>query len=274
MPASKEPMFFCTDLDTGTEDDRRIFITKPGDYLSLFSAASPDQLMGEACVFNLLSANAAARIRAVRPDARIVISLREPVDQMISFHASRVMDGVEDLPFREAIAAEPLRERGERLPEHARIVPAYRYREVASYSAQVERYLDAFGRDNVLVLSFDDLASRSKAAVDRVLEFLGAEAAGPPIPDVINAQRQVRWPRLARALRSRVAIRAAKRIVPRPLHPLASGAVDRLARMNLRDAPAPPVDEDFRMRLREELSTDVRRLSSLVEMDFSERWHM
>ncbi|HYI22076.1 MAG TPA: sulfotransferase [Candidatus Limnocylindrales bacterium] len=269
MPFPKEPLYFCSDLNTGTPADRREFITTEEDYLDLFSAAPEEALVGEACVFNLFSDVAAQRIRAERPDARIIISLREPVAQMASFHAVRMSEGQEELPFAAAIDAEVDRSQGRRLPAHAVLVPTYSYRAVASYAAQVERFLDAFPRDRVLILMHDELRSHPDRWLARAATFLNISAEQLGDPGVVNANWQSRWPWLTRATRSQALIATAKRAVPQRLHRQARRGAEGLGRLNRRRIGSPTVPSDLRARLRAELAPDVQRLEGLIGTDLA-----
>jgi hypothetical protein len=272
MSRPKEPLYFCSDLDTGTAADDRSFIRDARTYLSLFEAASTDALLGEACVYNLFSTVAAAAIQRVQPAARLIISLREPIAQMISFHGIRRGEGQEDLPFADAIAAQPERLVGRRLPRHAVIVPAYQYRAVASYAAQVARYLEVFPRDQVLILFYEDLQKDATAWLTSTLDFLGLPPAGAVVPGVVNRHWATRWPWLAGAMRSERVLAASKRVVPRRLHPIGRNWAVRLVRANRQVAPVTQIDPRLRAELRAELADDVARLEHLLDIDLSDRW--
>src|ERR1035441_5731249 len=69
MPDFKEPNYFARELASEPSPDD--LPTTLGDYLSLFAAAEPDQLTGEASVLYLWSRTAAREIARLRPDARI-----------------------------------------------------------------------------------------------------------------------------------------------------------------------------------------------------------
>jgi hypothetical protein len=207
----------------------------------------------------------------VRPDARIIISLRKPVEQMISFHGARVAEGHEDLGFAEAIDAEQDRAMGRRLPEHAVLLPLYDYHAVASYAGQLARYLDAFPREQVLVLFHEELNAEA-AWLDGVLTFLGLDRRSVPSPGVVNAQSVVRSRWLARASRSRRVVGLAKQVVPTSLHGRAARVAERVAQVNRRRSPAPPIEPALRNRLTADLAPDVERLGRMLGEDLVSRW--
>jgi hypothetical protein len=197
LPEVKEPRFMCRDLDSGDAADARMFIRGWERYLSLFLPVTDELRVGEACVFNLYSKVAAENIRRFNPTARIIIQLREPVEQMYSFHAVRVRNLTEDLGFEAALAAEADRRLGRRLPARARNYQMYQYRDMARYTDQVARYFDAFGRENVEVVIYEDLIRDPAQAYRRTLEFLGVDPDYLPDLSVVNPNRSYRVRELA-----------------------------------------------------------------------------
>ena len=245
MPEHKDPRFFCSDLDSGTDADAGIFVRDEDEYLALFADTGGASRVGEACVFNLYSTVAAARIKAASPDARIIILLRDPVEQMVSFHAVRRRNATEDLDFEEALAAEADRREGRCLPRLARNIKMYQYRAVASYTDQVARYFDAFGRDNVHVIIFEDFVRQPAASYRATLEFLGVDPDFQPDFDVVNANSANISPRLATLLRDPAVTRRLKRLLPAGLHGRAGRLRDRLRGWNREQAARAPVDPEL-----------------------------
>ena len=116
------------------------------------------------------------------PNARLIALLRNPVERAFSHYQHEVAFGREPLSFEEAIDREDERMRGEL--EHMLRDPSYfshawwNYTYVARgrYAEQLERWLAAFPRDQLLVLLTDELAADTAGTYRRVLDFLGAEA--------------------------------------------------------------------------------------------------
>lgn len=272
MSPVKEPKFLCSDLDSGSEADGRFFIRDEGSYRALFAGAQTEAWVGEACVFNLFSTVAAGRIRALSEDPRAIIMLRDPVEQMYSFHAARRRNGTEDLEFEDALAAEPDRLAGRRLPRFARNVKMYQYRAVASYAAQVARYLDELGRERVHVVIFEDLIRDPPAANRSVLEFLGVDSSFAPDVGVVNAHWRTRTPAMASVLRNPVMVDRIKRLVPRPVRGTLRNVRRTMNAWNRVDTARDPLRDDVRARLHAELAPDIERLSALLGRDLSASW--
>ena len=272
MPRTKEPTFFAQDLDEGKRGDDRLFIRDLDQYLALFSDWRGERRVGEGSVWYLYSKTAALQIKQFAPDARIIIMLRDPVEMMYSLHAHRLARGAEDLEsFGEAVSAEKDRAQGKRLPKHAYIVKGLLYTEVVRYAGQVERYLDIFGRDRVLVLVFEEFVADPGSAYRQVCEFLDVDSTFVPTFERINPSRVVR----SRFLRNVL------RFHPTPignrmrLGPIRKGW-RRMKRtviaMNEKEQARPPLDPLLREELAQQLAPDVARLSRLLDRDLLGFW--
>lgn len=86
-PAKPEPKFF---LEPGSEMRRQEYIGK------FFGRKESAQIYGEKSTSYIESWQAASRIAALFPDARIIIMLRDPVLRAISNYSFSVANGVED----------------------------------------------------------------------------------------------------------------------------------------------------------------------------------
>ena len=226
MPHRKEPCYFCPDLDTGTTEEAIQFTREPERYFSLFEGVSAAMLAGEACAVYLYSLEAPQRITAARPDARILIMLRDPVEQMYLHHSVRQAGDHEDLDFADALAMEAEADRYPAGPPahsapRTRMLPMNRYKWAARYTEHVARYLDHFGRDRVRVMLLEELSAEPERLYRETLEFLGVDTSFRPAFEVVNANRVVRATLPMRILRSPRLILAGRRLVPRRLRPKA-----------------------------------------------------
>ena len=116
MPYRKEPVYFGSDLAM-----RPPLLDEAG-YLALFEPAGDAKAIGEARSGTSIPRPLPHEIKAMAPDARIIIMLRNPVEQMYSYHSVRLRNATEDLDFEAALAAEADRREGRRLPRLARNV--------------------------------------------------------------------------------------------------------------------------------------------------------
>jgi hypothetical protein len=171
MSDVKEPRYFVPEL---LRPDRKLS-TLDG-YLSLFDAATPEQLVGDASPQYIRSPTAAGAIAEMQPAARIVAILREPVSFLRSFHMQTEHRGIEtERDFRKAIALESERREGRRVPRNCANPEPLMYSDHVRYVEQLGRYHAAFGADRVLVLIYDDFRRDNEETVRRVLRFLDVD---------------------------------------------------------------------------------------------------
>jgi hypothetical protein len=269
LPNLKEPKFFATDLDSGGEWEARYFVREEEDYLSLFAGARSEKRVGEASAVYLSSEVAAQRIKEFSSAAKIIVMLRNPVEMMHALHNQRVFDGFEDIEdFEEALSAEAERRKGRRLPEKVVNAKALLYREMACYAGQLERFLKAFGAENVHVIIFDDFKSDPAASYAAVLRFLEIDESFRPEFKVSNASKRVRSRLLQRMLQNRP-LRG--RLFGGGLLPAAlrQKAIGKFRRLNTRFEPRPPMSAELRRSLQREFAAEVEKLSGLLDRDLT-----
>jgi hypothetical protein len=236
--------------------------------------------VGEASPFYLYSSVAPRAIRAHSPDARVIVTLRNPVDMMYSMYCLRVRAAMfhaqqETSPsFEQALAAGPARLRGESLPRGAPTEPGrclyLCYRELGRYADRVARFIDLFGRESVHVVVFDDLARDTAATFRDLCRFLAIDPAVDIdfrlTPGGRAAGALPRSGGLARFLwrPPHRAVRAARALLP----PRARRSLrDTLQRWN--DRRPPEVAPETRRRLLEECTSDIVRLSEVIDRDLT-----
>jgi hypothetical protein len=113
------------------------------------------------------------------PDARIIVTVREPVDRAFSQWRMRTQRGGEHLSFAAAVAAEAAR-----LAHDPSLGPGeYRrsewmrhgYLMRSRYAEHLQRWFEVFPREQVLVVRVEDLHTDPQHVVPRLLEHLGVD---------------------------------------------------------------------------------------------------
>ena len=278
MPEVKESWYFVPELRSGankTGADRHP-CTLDG-YLALFEEARPEQRVGEATPSYLWSRDAARRIAELQPDARIVAILREPASFLRSLHMQFLQTGVEtERDLGKAIALEAKRREGNSIPATSTRPQALLYSEHVHYVEQLRRYEQAFGRERMLVLVYDDFRAENEATVRRVLRFLDVDDTRAI--ELIEANPTVgfRAPRFSGLVRSvylgrgrgtRGAKRAIKALTPRRLRHEAI-AIERRAQLGVPLA----VDEQLMGELRARFAPEVAALGDYLDRDMLGVW--
>ena len=173
MSAVKEPKFFLTDGPPPTRggpgdvQTYREHVWQRDDYEALFAPAPAGTLRGESTPFYLYNRDAQRRIRALIPDARLIVILRDPVERAHSNWAhlwSAGLDPVDD--FVLACAEEQRR-------IEAGWADFWRYTALGRYGEQLEHLYSVFPRDQVLVFRYRALLESPALVLDRICAFLG-----------------------------------------------------------------------------------------------------
>jgi hypothetical protein len=142
-------------------------------YKSYFSNAA-QKAKGEASVWYLYSQSAPQEIKTLVSDAKIIICLRNPVDMIYSLHGETIYNGYEtESDFEKALTLEYGRKSGLNIPSSATFVQCLLYKENGLYSTHIQRWQEAFGKDNVLIILLDDLHKNALDSTNKALEFLG-----------------------------------------------------------------------------------------------------
>lgn len=178
----KEIEYFSTDFAKGEDWYRAHFpLTSRLWAMRKLSGVSP--VCFEATPDYLLDPRAAPRAKAMLPDAKIVVLLRDPVERAHSHYHHNLRYRLEDLSFDEALAAEDDRleheyDKIDADPSY-KALPLRRYSYVTRglYADQLQPWLDAYGT-SVAVIPSAGLFGDTSGRLADLCEFLDV----PPNP--------------------------------------------------------------------------------------------
>lgn len=192
LPGLKEPHYFSDCVPPSHiryEVARDYYCSRNrGEYLRLYEGAMDFPAIGDASPSYLWDEKAPRRIHAECPRAKIIVILRDPVLRAHSQYLMNLLSGAESLPFPQALREDSARQN--RTWWTARL-----YVDLGLYHAQLRRYLDLFGIDNVLVLLFDDLKRNPEELFSRVARHIGINPLAPSPTDLSEAHNSYRMPR-------------------------------------------------------------------------------
>ena len=158
-------------------------------------SAAAGAITGEATPEYLVHPLVPARVAARLPEVKLIAVLRDPVTRALSHYNHERAHDREPLSFDEALRAERSRLDGEMdrvLREPGYYSDALRnqsYVHRGMYAEQLERWLEHFSRDQLLVLQSEVLFEQPDAVYQRVLSFLGLPPHHPGDFKAHNARR-------------------------------------------------------------------------------------
>lgn len=191
-----------------------------------------------------------ARIATLVPGVRLIYVLRNPLERIRSHYLHDVARGKERRRIGEAVSGN----------EH--------YLAPSRYALQVEEYLEHFPREQLLLVTSEDLRNDRRAIMRRVHDFIGVDRDwSTPVQDrEFNATSRKTVPSLPfRAARH---IPGASRL--RLLAPRQVVAAERLLGTTKRpvDTEAATMSEALERELTAELAPDLARLRCYLDEDF------
>jgi len=136
-------------------------------YESLF-VQKESVVYGEGSVSYLFYDNVAEDIKKYNPNAKIIIMLRNPIERAFSHYLMDYRLGLISDSFENILAKKS---------KHKNAHLFYQqYIEVSKYAKQIQRYLDFFEKDNILVIDYEDFKKNVSKTVDQVYSFLNISA--------------------------------------------------------------------------------------------------
>lgn len=177
MAEAKEVHYFDLHYDRG-----------PAWYQDQFAGAAPGSLLGEATPEYLFLPWARRRMCQDLPHARVVVTLRDPVERAWSHYCMLRARGREELSFADALEKEP-----ERLRDQSNW-SRYGYVAKGEYVGQLRDLIDRQGSEKVLVLIFEcDVVGRPDETFRQLCRFLGVEEADvPAVGSRVNSSIRLR----------------------------------------------------------------------------------
>ena len=269
MSPIKEPKFFLTDGPPPTRGGPgdaltyREHVWERDKYEALFDAAAPGTLRGEATPLYLYDADAMGRIRALIPDVKLIVIVRDPVERAHSNWTHLWSAGLEpEGDFLRACAEEPRR-------IAAGWASFWHYTGLSRYGEQLQRAFELFPREQVLVLRYRSLIDDPAAALDRICGFLGVKTGViSEIPrENVTAHPEQTLAHRAVALGMR-ASNALGRLLPGTAATAATHRLERFLQRGRRERQ--PLSWEQRQALLPRFEEDVKLLQSLLGEDFSD----
>jgi hypothetical protein len=237
----RSPAFFLPDpeLHYFSRDYHR------GDewYFSHFDPAPATAILGEKSNSYLTDPPAAERIHRAMPNVRLVAQIRNPVDRAYSDYCMLLRRG----------------EVSRNIEDHLdpRTAGTKRFIHHGLYGHHFQRFIDMFGRDQLLILFYEDVRSAPEAQLRLLASHVGF--AGDPPPPLREKLKDKEAAIVPGWLRSTL----------RPVRKVLDPIRNTTPLVTLRNAVArqveyPALRPDLRARLQEFYSDDIMRIENMT----------
>ena len=252
MPTLKEARFFAYD-ENNPDHQRKVPKTYPittmQEYEALFHEVKNEKAIGEASPEYLNNARSAERIRECLPNAKLIASLRNPIDRTYSEFIMRYRSGNENRSISEAVSSNE------------------RWVRTGFYFEKLKRYMDEYDNSQIEVVLFEDLVADPLKIVQRLFTFL--EVDNTYKPDISKQYNPGGIPKnkilnfFFNIIKNPSIKRSINLLVPESLT-----SIGRNLRQRNLEKP-PPLSSEVREQMLAVFRDDILRLQELIQRDLS-----
>lgn len=267
LPKVKECNFFSSveSLDKevyanpkpGKEYHMRIIRSKEV-YDALFTEAQPGQLKGEISPAYIWDPTSAKRIYEHNKNAKIIVSLRNPIERAYSHYLMHYHTGYERSPsFEEALEASRKEIWG----------GGNQYLEMGLYHDQLKAYYELFDPERIKVIISEEWTKKNGDALNDIYQFLGLDAVtNTDLEESHNASVQLKNKGLLDFLRTETIKKSINRVLPEK-------AKEKIKEhIFYKESEKRSLDKTTYDSLKEYFTEDLRKTEKLIGKDLGKIW--
>ncbi len=233
-------------------------IKSPEVYQNLFKDANEQQLKGDISPSYLWDTSTAERIFEHNPKAKIIVSLRNPVERAFSHYLMNISVGYDAEPsFEKAIQAEENRIWG----------GGNLYLEWSRYYESLKSYYDLFPKEQIKVLIFEDWTSNKQETLQGLFTFLNlTQIKTIDHTDLFNQKTGYKNIKTLNFFRNKLKGNWVDALLPQRLK-------DRLKDLLFqKHVVKTKLDPEWNGRLKAQFKEEVQRLEELTNLPLLKRW--
>ncbi len=218
-------------------------------YAAHFEHAIDGVPCGEIAPTYFYSAEVRRRISRLVPDAKIICSFRDPVERLYSLYRLKFVTGDLTCPFEEAVEQD------------------FEMIESSRYAFHLSAWIRAFGRSNILALTYEELLRDPRSYVDRVCRHIGIPSFELEPSLLTREYSSGEWSVPAHPHWARIAFKAAGWLSA-SRYSRARAMVKKLGLQSLlikkTGSGPPPLNPNFAIELRRRMRDEVEALETLL----------
>ncbi|MEM7131339.1 MAG: sulfotransferase domain-containing protein [Chloroflexota bacterium] len=160
--AAHPDVCFCKEKEPGFFNSHVDWEDKLDEYHSLYTPAN-GQICGEASTMYTFFPEVVdvhERLYRYNPALKLIYIMRNPVERAVSLYAHNVVRNIEKSAPEQAIFKDPT------------------YLNRSRYGMQIQPFIELFGRENVLLLVFEEYIADQNSALAQVADFLNISVNG------------------------------------------------------------------------------------------------
>ena len=261
----KETHFFADDLKGYRS------IKTEEKYCELFKDANEQACLGEASVLYLMSEVAVENILKFVPDAKFIVTIRNPVDIVTSWHKQLLVTGQEDvLDFYSAWNLQESRRSGSSIPSNCMDACLLQYGQIGSLGNQIKRISQSCTTNQILFIQYDDLCRRPAETYKQILKWLGLEPDGFENFSRVNENRRFKSLTLKMFWQRNKKMKAIRKVIRNTVGEKNYGQIrDSVLPFITQSAATQTLSIENRAEILDFFAKDIEQLTEFFNQDFS-----
>lgn len=258
MSPEKEPNFFHQDKIENISEKQ--YFKNKKNYLKLFSNVKNEKVIGEASPTYLSDPISPVLIHQFVPEPKILITLRDPVERLFSFHLMMFRLGETKLNFHDELLNSMLH--SENISNKKKDGLEGRLRtglENGLYFEDVKRFQNIFGKKNVKIIIFEEFIKKPKEIIEEILKFLNVDYNLDNFNSIVYNAFAVSRGKPSQSILTSTNVKKISKYFPKSARRIFR---DKIL---LKQQPKPKISEEDRITLKKFYKNDVDKLFTLLE---------
>lgn len=155
------------------------------EYQQLFTGAEKFTAIGEGSVSYLFYPQTPNKIKALLPDVKIIILLRNPLERGFSHYLMDYRLGLCDLAYEDIVFNDH--------KDKKQGLYYQQYVQLGMYAEQLKRYFDIFQKENIRIYLQEDLKAAPLGVVRELYKFIGVDS--DYVPDLKESHNSFSMPK-------------------------------------------------------------------------------
>lgn len=186
MSKEKEPTFFCEDFQV---------VRNPIHYFELYDNVTDHKAIGEASHGYFSDPKSPRLLKALFPDAKFIITLRNPAERAFSLYQHMRRFRFEKISsFEKALENEESRFHSKDFKRNnGQYFYNFMYYRSGLYGEQIQRYFSLFEREQFHIITLNDIRNNFDSTIKGIWDFLEVEPMKHIEPEVFNKGYTVKY---------------------------------------------------------------------------------
>lgn len=247
------------------------FTLSEKEYEKMFKDSKNEKVIGEATVNYIYSNVAAEEIKKYNPDAKIIVTFREPISFLKSFHNQLFFTAVEDeFNFERALMLEEDRKNGKYIPKNARFPSQLYYNDMIQYTKHLKKFYELFDEKQIKVIIYEDFKKDNIKVLKEIFEFLEVNPNFEPELTYLNAQKKLKSAKLQKVSAFVSSwYKLIYKTLPGSVYQIVKKNYEKLMKSKSKD----DISSELKMRLKQKYKPEVEKLSEFIGRDLVKLWN-